>query len=106
MRTLRTSVGAATGNQRGTKGMPEMQEPVLEHAPSEAQNPQVTGDTLAQNDCIDKSVTTNGLSTENGRKWVTYTMDVWIDSSAKTARMISMTEPVPCEPPSFPRLSA
>jgi hypothetical protein len=57
MRTLRASMGAATGNQRGTKGMPEVQKPVLEHAPSEAQNPQVTGDTLAQNSAIDKGVT-------------------------------------------------
>ena len=29
--------------------MPEVQKSVLEHAPTEAQNPQVTGDTLAQN---------------------------------------------------------
>jgi len=45
-------MGAATGNQRGTKGMPEVQKPVLEHAPTEAQNPQVTGDILTQNSTV------------------------------------------------------
>jgi len=90
MRTLWSPVGAATGNQRGTKGMPEVQKPVLEHAPTEAQNPQVTGVTLAQNSDIVKSVT----CTENVRKWRTYTMDVWIDPVARTATLLSMTEPV------------
>jgi len=50
-------MGAATGNQRGTKGMPEVQKPLLEHAPTEAQNPQVTGDTLAQNSDVVNLVT-------------------------------------------------
>ena len=91
MRTLRTSVGAATGNYRGTKGMPEMQEPVLEHAPSEAQNPQVTDGKLAQNACIDKSVTTKGLSTENGQVYCHYTMVV---GKWGTNEILSMSEPV------------
>jgi len=38
---LRTSVGAATGNHRGTKSMSEVQEPLLEHTPTEAQNSKV-----------------------------------------------------------------
>jgi hypothetical protein len=37
--------------------------------------------------------------TDKERKWVTYTMDVQIDPSAGTAQMISMTDPVPCDPP-------
>lgn len=52
MRTMWTPMGAASGNQRGTKGMPEVQKPVLEHAATEAQNPQVTGDTVAQNGAV------------------------------------------------------
>jgi hypothetical protein len=44
MRTVPTQVGAATGNHRGTKGMPEVQEPVLEHAPTETREEEITRD--------------------------------------------------------------
>jgi len=63
MRTLWSPVGATTGNHGGTKGMPEVQKPVLEYAPTEAQNPQVTDDTLSHNVSLVKSYT----CTENGR---------------------------------------
>jgi hypothetical protein len=33
MRALRAHVGAPAGQQRGAKGVPEVQESVLEHAP-------------------------------------------------------------------------
>jgi len=42
MRTVPTQVGAATGNHRGTKGMPEVQKPVLEHAPTETRKEEIT----------------------------------------------------------------
>jgi hypothetical protein len=36
MRTVRASVGAETGFERGAEGMPEVQKPVLEHAAPKA----------------------------------------------------------------------
>ena len=36
MRKVPTQVSATTGNNGRTKGMPEVQKPVLEHAPTEA----------------------------------------------------------------------
>jgi hypothetical protein len=57
--------------------MPEVQKSVLEHAPSEAQNSQVTGSKLAQNDCIDNSVTTEDLVRKTDTKRVAgYTFEV------------------------------
>jgi hypothetical protein len=64
MRTLWSPMGAATGNHRGTEGMPEVQKPVLEYAPTEAQNPQVTDDILAQN----STATTDDLQARVVRK--------------------------------------
>jgi hypothetical protein len=65
MRTMSTQMGSTAGNNGRTEGLPEVQEPVLEHAPTEAQNPQVTGVTLAQNSGVVKSVN----SPENGQVW-------------------------------------
>jgi hypothetical protein len=44
MRTVPTQMGAARDN-RGTKGMPEMQKPVLEHAASETREEEITRET-------------------------------------------------------------
>jgi len=38
MRTVPTHVGAATRHNRGTKSMPKVQKPVLEHPTAEARN--------------------------------------------------------------------
>lgn len=57
MRKVPTYVGATTGNNGRTEGLPEVQESVLEHAAPEAQNPQVTGKTLSQNSDVVNLVT-------------------------------------------------
>ena len=57
MRKVPTQVGATTGNNGRTEGMPEVQEPVLEHAASETQNAQVTSETLSQNSDVVNLVT-------------------------------------------------
>jgi len=92
MRTLWPPVGATTGNHRGTKGMPEVQKPVLEYAPTEAQNPQVTDDTLAQNLPVETTVlqALDVRKTDN-RRWFRYTMDVDFSAGPK---LLSMTAPV------------
>jgi len=57
MRKVPTYVGATTGNNGRTEGLPEVQESVLEHAAPETQNAQVTGKTLSQNSDVVKLVT-------------------------------------------------
>ena len=90
MRTVPTQVGAATGNHRGTEGMPEVQKPVLEHAPTETREEEITRETDVVN-----SVTsvTNPLSVrkmDSPRVEVSYTMV----ASLNPPRCFSMTEPV------------
>ncbi len=57
MRKVPTYVGATTGNNGRTEGLPEVQESVLEHAAPETQNAQVTDETLSQNSDVVNLVT-------------------------------------------------
>jgi hypothetical protein len=102
MRAMSTQMGSTAGNNGRTEGMPEVQVSLLEHA---APTEEITG--TADGDYPQDNGAVNGVTcTETARKWVTYTMDVWIEPSSRTARMISMTPPVSCDPPSFPTLTA
>ena len=44
MRKVPTQVGATTGNNGRTEGLPEVQKPVLEHAPTKAREEEITRD--------------------------------------------------------------
>ena len=76
--------------------MPEVQKPVLEHAPTEAQNPQVTDGKIAQNSDVVNLVTsvTEIRKMDKGQKYLSYEMNVWLDPETRTATLLSMTEPV------------
>ena len=69
--------------------MPEVQKSVLEYTAPEAQNPQVTGDTLAQNSVA----ATDDLQASAVRKtdyYCHYTMGI----NFQTGKLLWMTEPV------------
>jgi hypothetical protein len=82
-------MGAATGNQRGTEGMPEVQKPVLEYAPTEAQNPQVTDDILTQN----TTAATDDLQGPNVRKTDDYYCHYRMGINFQTGKLLWMTDP-------------
>ena len=69
--------------------MPEVQKPVLEHAPTEAREEEITRDSDVVN--LVTSVT-EIRKTDSPRVEVSYTMETYW--SAGTAKLISMTEPV------------
>ena len=70
MRTLRSSVGAATGFERGTKGMSEVQKPVLEHSPTEAKKQEVAEGILPESNGVVKKVTVRETDVAHGREVV------------------------------------
>ncbi len=66
MRAMRTYVGSTAGNDGGAKGLPEIQESVLEHSPTEAQKPQVMCETLPQNSDVIKLLSRIANATKDG----------------------------------------